>query len=95
MSAKIDLRGKSREEISELTKRWRHDQYVDAIYQLATIEPFFSPRTVAKARESSPRVIADLCRNGTIQAHKLSDNVWRIPLSAILAWDRATAVNRT
>lgn len=93
MSEKIDLRGKSRDEIAELTKRWKPDRFVAALHELATIEPFFSPRTVAKAREMSPRVIAELCRSGVIRAHRPLENGWRIPLSAVREWDGRTAVD--
>lgn len=96
MSEKIDLRGKSRDEIDHLTKGWRRDRFLDAIHELATIEPHYSPRTVAKAREMRPLTIAKLCANGTIpDCHKPLQNGWRIPDSSLRKWDKATRVART
>lgn len=95
MSAKIVLYGKSREEIAELTEGMTRSRLLDLLFLHATLEPKFSPRTVAKANEMTQRQIVARCQDGRIPAHKPMENGWRIPMSAVWAWDAATAVKLT
>lgn len=92
MSAKIQVIGKSREAIATALRKKRTEELFDIIYELATLEPFFSPRTIAQARGISQRRIVALCQARTLRAHKISDNNWRVPLSAVREWDENTAV---
>ena len=92
MSAKINVIGKSREEIDQALRHKRPEELLDIISELATLEPFFSPRTIAAARGISQRRLVAMCKNRTIRAHKISENNWRVPLSAVREWDENTAV---
>jgi hypothetical protein len=92
MSDKLNLIGLSRDRIAAALARKRHDELIDIIAELATLEPHFSPRTVARARGLSQRRIVAMCRSQTLRAHKPLPNGWRIPLSAIHEWDAQTAV---
>lgn len=93
MSAKITVIGKSREAIAQALRKKRTDELLDLIYELATLEPFFSPRTIAAARGISQRRIVEMCKAGQMPGtHKPSPNAWRVSLSGIREWDRNTAV---
>lgn len=95
MSAKIILYGKSREEIAELTRRMPTDRLVDLLFQHVTLEPFFSPGMVAKARGMTKRQIVARCQDGRLRAHKPMTNGWRIPITGVSEWDAQTAVKLT
>lgn len=92
MSAKIQVIGKSREAIGQALRHKRPEELLDIIYELATLEPFFSPRTIAAARGVQLRRVVAMCRAGELRAHKPSEKVWRVPLSAVREWDANTAV---
>lgn len=92
MSAKTNLIGKSREQIAQLTRHKRHEEMVDLLYLYTTLEPHYSPRDIAVARGVQLRRVVAMCRAGTLRAHKPSEKCWRVPLSAVLEWDRQTAV---
>jgi hypothetical protein len=92
LSARIVLYGKSRDEIAELTARMPAPRLIDLLYQHVTLEPFFSPDQVAKARGMTKRQIVARCKDGRIAGHKPLENGWRIPHSAVLEWDEQTAV---
>jgi acetolactate synthase small subunit len=93
MSDKLNLIGKSRDEIARAVARKRPEELVDIITELATIEPHFSPKTIARARQMSQRRIVEMCRTGEMPgAHKPLANGWRVALSGIRQWDESTAV---
>lgn len=92
MSAKIDVMGKTREQLGDLLGRKRPAELIDIIHELATLEPFFSPRTIARARGMSKRRIVKMCKDQELRAHKPSPNNYRVPLSAVREWDANTAV---
>jgi hypothetical protein len=93
MSLKLDVRGKSREQIGELLRSKRRDGLLDLIYQLANIEDHFTPLEVARARRMEKYAVVALCRDGKIPGtHKPSANQWRISASGLEEWDRSTCV---
>jgi hypothetical protein len=90
----MKLAGKSREEIEKAVRNKTRSELIDLLYNLATLEPHFSPGTVAARRGMSKDTIIALCKNGTIpRVHKPLQNSWRIPLSSIREWDEATAIS--
>lgn len=89
----MKLFGKSQEEIAHLVRNKRHDEMVQLLYQHASLEPHFSARTIAAAREMSKRRIVGLMQSGGIRpAHKPMVNGWRASLSAVREWDERTRV---
>lgn len=91
MSAKINVIGKSRDAIGKLLQRKRPEELLDIIYELATLEPFFSLRTVAIARGVPTRKVKAMCKDGSLPYHEMSPNNWRVPLSSVREWDENTA----
>lgn len=91
MSARIDLRGRSLEEIEELTRSWRRRRFQESLHELATVECKFTAEQVAKAYQLPKRTIVELCKAGKIRANKPLDNKWRISHAALRAWDAATS----
>lgn len=91
---KLNLIGKSREQIeSMLGPSYRRADLLDLIFQLASIEPHFSPSTIAAAREMTTAKVLKLIKEGAIPGvHKPLDNGYRVSLSGIRAWDKKTAV---
>ena len=93
MSARLDVRGKSREEIAELLRSARRERLYELIYELATLEEHFTPKEIARARRLSPRAVLNFCRAGKIPgAHKPLENGWRISRRGLEQWDQDTCV---
>lgn len=89
----MKLAGKSHQEIAHLTRNLTREQLVEELYQLATLEPHYSPGTIAAAREMSKRKIVELIQKGVIPgAHKPLENGWRVSHSGVRQWDAQTQV---
>lgn len=87
--------GKSREEIAKAIRHKTREELSNLIYHLETIEPHFSPKTIAFARALGPRMIVAKIQNGEIaRAHRPTLKGWRVPLSAIREWDEQTSIRR-
>ena len=92
MPKKLEIIGKSREEIERLLARKERHELLDLIANLANLEPMFSPERIAAARELAPATVLGLMKTGVIRAHLVSHNRYRAPLSAVRAWDAQTAL---
>lgn len=87
----MDLIGKSYQEIETAVHGIKRIRLVDELKKLATLEPYFSPAQIAKARQISIQAVMTRIRRGQIRAH-LIGNRWRVPLSAVRDWDGQTRV---
>ena len=89
----IDVVGKSRDEINQATANVRRAGLLDLIHELANVEPHYSPRTIARQREMSPRRLVEMCKAGEMPGtHKPMQNGWRISRSGLWEWDMLTCV---
>lgn len=88
----MELPADSAKELDRLLRRKERHELHRLIAQLATLEVFFTPAEVAKARRLPPRTVSELCKRGEIRAHQPLSKRWRIPLSAVREWDRNTAI---
>jgi hypothetical protein len=88
----MNLVGKSREQIAQATRHKKREELIDLLYSLATFEPMFRPREIAERRGMSKGIVLKLIKSGILRAHKPSENVLRVPLSAIRDWDQQTAL---
>ena len=89
---RVNLVGKSRGEIEHATRDKSRPELVNLLYELASVEPMFTPQQIAELRHLSKDTVLDLIRRGRIRAHKPLENGLRIPLSAVQDWDAATAL---
>jgi excisionase family DNA binding protein len=89
---RMNLIGKSREQIEQATKDLKRHELIDLLYSLATCEPMFKPQEIAARRGMSKQSILKLIKRGVLRAHKPLENAYRVPLSAIREWDAQTAV---
>jgi len=91
---RAELTGKSRDEIAAALKHKRHGQLIDLIADLVTLETFFTPEEIARARKIGARAIKAMIKAGQIRAHKPLANGYRVPRSAVDEWDAKTALRR-
>lgn len=87
----MNLYRKSREDIAELTRRRSHQEMVDLLYRHCSLEPMFSPESIALAHDCAPKTIKKLMIAGRIAAHTIGNRL-RATLSAVRAWDEQTAI---
>jgi hypothetical protein len=89
---KIDIRGKSRDEIKVLLRTRRRKSLLDIIRELGTLDQHFTAEQIARARCLPKREIIKKMKAGELQGNKLTPYRWTASLSAIRDWDAATAV---
>lgn len=87
----MELIGKSPEQIEEMLRGVKRDRLIRIIQELTSLEPFFSPEQVGRARGITIASVMKKVRANELRAHLLG-NRWRIPLSALKHWDRTTMV---
>lgn len=87
-----DLTGKSYEDIAERLRGMKRDRLVKIIQQLATLEPHFSPEQIAAARGLPVKAILQRIRENQVRAHMPAHNRYRVPRSAVEAWDTRTLI---
>jgi predicted DNA-binding transcriptional regulator AlpA len=89
----VNLIGKSRTDIERALRNKDRPELVNLICELATMEPHFSISQVARARKISRTTVLDKVRKREIPwAHRLGEHGLRIPLSAIVQWDKNTRI---
>jgi hypothetical protein len=91
-TARMNLVGKSKEQIEQATRNKKRHELIEIIYSLATFEPMFKPQEIATRRRMSKGKVLGLIKTGVLRAHKPLDNALRVPLSAIRDWDSQTAL---
>jgi hypothetical protein len=92
---RIDVVGKSREEIDALLAKTPRETLLQIIYRLATLEPHFSVREFAALRRLRRDTVLALIRDKKIKPiHTPTDRGdYRIPLSAVRDFDQRTAIS--
>ena len=90
---RMDVRGKSREELDVLLAGVRRERLYDLIHELATLEEHFTPLELARARRMPKRTIVQMCVQGRIPGtHKPDASKWRISRRGVEQWDASTQV---
>ncbi|MEO6969873.1 MAG: hypothetical protein ABI217_03140 [Chthoniobacterales bacterium] len=88
----MDLIGKSYKEIETAVKGVKRARLVDLLKLHVTLEPFFSPEQIAKARQISIAAVMHRIKVTRQLRAYLIGNRWRVPLSAVRDWDSQTRV---
>ena len=91
----LNLTGKTREEIAKTLKDVPRSELIEMVVSMATLEPWFKPSEIARARRTPVRTVREALKAGKLGGgyYRRAGNSMLASASGVAAWDASFFVS--